>query len=30
MEIQDTLKIEKKWQQYWDEHKTFECKNEGE
>ena len=29
MEIQDTLKIEKKWQQYWDEHKTFECKNEG-
>ncbi len=29
MEIQETLKIEKKWQQYWDEHKTFECKNEG-
>ena len=30
MEINETLSIEKKWQNYWDEHKTFECKNEGE
>ena len=29
MEINETLSIEKKWQNYWDEHKTFECKNEG-
>ena len=29
MEIKETLAIEKKWQKYWDEHKTFECKNEG-
>ena len=29
MEIKETLSIEKKWQKYWDDHKTFECKNEG-
>ena len=29
MEIKEILNIEKKWQQYWDDHKTFECKNEG-
>ena len=24
----DFLKIEKKWQDYWEENKTFECKND--
>ena len=30
MEISETRKIEKKWQDYWAENKTFECKNEGD
>ena len=29
MEIKETLTIEKKWQKYWDDNKTFEAKNEG-
>ena len=26
----DTKKIEKKWQKYWEKHKTFEAKNKGD
>ena len=26
----NTNEIEKKWQKYWEDNKTFECKNEGE